>query len=247
MRFTIVVCYYRAPKMLQRQLENWRQYPAEALKTFSLLVIDDGSPEPASDVISADDRIALVRVKDDIPWHRNPCRNLGARLSETPWIIQIDIDHVLPPESAVALMNIGAAGLNPKHWYRFPRWRIGRADETRRKDKIPDECEFGQIKEHIDSYLITRDLFLKSPYDETYQGFLGGGSPFLRRMETLAPVKVLPSSVCLHVYTRHVVPDASVTTLSRDTSKYSKVRREKERRGDTTPKALPEFEWSRVY
>jgi hypothetical protein len=150
----------------------------------------------------------------------------------------------LPASSADALLS---TKLEQRHWYRFPRWRVGRADETRRKDALPDDCEFGQIKEHIDSYLMTRDMFLSSPYDHAYQGFLGGGSPFLKRMETLAPVKVLPSEVCLHVYTRHSVPDASVTTLSRDTSQYSKVRKDKERRGDTVPKMLLDFEWSRVF
>jgi hypothetical protein len=245
MSFTVIVCYYRAPQMLQRQLDNWRKYSAAARKRFTLLVIDDGSPEPASDVVTLDDGVQLYRVAEDIPWHRNPCRNLGAKLCETDWLIQLDIDHVLPPDSADALLKMGAP--DPRHWFRFPRFRVGRADETRRKDALPDDCEFGQIKEHIDSYLMMREMFLRSPYDESYQGFLGGGSPFLKRMETLAPVKVLPPEVCLHVHTRHSVPDASVTTLSRDTSQYSKVRKDKERRGDTVPKMLLDFEWSRVF
>jgi hypothetical protein len=248
MSFTVIVCYYRQPAMLQRQLDNWKRYSAAARKRFTLLVVDDGSPEPASNVVTLDDGVQLYRVTEDIPWHRNPCRNLGASLCETEWLIQLDIDHVLPPASADALLKFKP---ERRHWYRFPRWRVGRADETRKKDArkhgLPDDCEFGRIGEHIDSYLMTRDMFLRSPYDESYQGFLGGGSPFLKRMETLAPVKVLPSEVCLHVYTRHAVPDASVTTLSRDTSQYSKVRKDKERRGDTVPKMVLDFEWSRVF
>lgn len=245
MDVTIVLPSYRQPLMLRKQLDNWASYSANAREHFTLIVIDDGSPEPASEVIKASDGVQLYRVAVDIPWHRNPCRCLGATLCESPWLIQADLDHILPPASADALL---ATEVSHKKWYRFPRWRVGRADETRRKDAIPDSCEFGRVKEHGDSFLITRELFLKSPYDDAYGGgFLGGGSPFLKRMESIAPVELLPDEVCLHVYTRHVIPDASITTLSRDTSQYSKVRKEKERRGDTVPKMNLDFEWSRVF
>lgn len=241
---TIILCYYRQPLMLAKQLANWREYSAAAREYFELMVIDDGSPEPASDIINASDGVQLYRVAKDIPWHRNPCRCLGAMQCDTPWMIQTDLDHILPTKSADALLE---TAVNPKRWYRFPRWRVGMADETRMKDSIQRSCEFGRVKEHGDSFLITRELFLKSPYDSSYSGFLGGGSPFLKRMESIAPVELLPDDVCLHVYTRHVIPDASITMLSRDTSQYSKVRKEKERKGDTVPKMNLDFEWSRVF
>lgn len=229
--------------MLQKQLDNWAQFSARARERLTLIVIDDGSPEPASDVIKASDGVQLYRIAKDVPWGRNIARNLGAHLCESKWLVNLDLDHVLPPDSADALLRLD---LDDKFWFRFPRWRVGRADETRLKDDIAGHVEFGKIREHIDSHIMTRDLFMRSPYDSAYQGFLGGGSPFLKRMESIAPVKVLPDSVCLHVHTRHSVADASVTTLSRDTTQYSKVRKDKERRGDTVPKMLLDFEWSRV-
>lgn len=244
MKFSIVIPYYRQPGMLAKQMQNWASYSAKAREHFTLIVIDDGSPEPAADVIKPSDGVQLYRVAVDRPWGRNLARNLGANVCQTAWLLNIDIDHVLPPESADALLDID---VSPKNWWRFPRWRVGKADETRRKDAIPDSCELGQIKPHIDSHLMTRELFMRSPYDHAYQGFLGGGSPFLKRMESIAPVKVLPDSVCLHVHTRHSVPDSSVTTLSRDTSQYSKLRKEKERTGNTAPKMVLDFEWSRVF
>jgi glycosyltransferase involved in cell wall biosynthesis len=243
MRVTVVVCYYRAPIMLRKQLDNWASYSAKAREHFTLIVIDDGSPEPAADVIKPSDGVQLYRVAVDKPWNRNGARNLGAHVCKTEWLLNLDIDHLLPPSSADALLG---TKIDPHHWYRFPRWRVGRADETRRKDAIPESCEFGKIRPHIDSHLMTRDLFMRSPYDEDYSGFLGGGSPFLARMEATAPVKVLPDDVCLHVHTRHSVPDASVSTLSRDTSEYSRLRKLKERTGNTKPNNLLRFEWSRV-
>lgn len=240
---TIVLPFYRQPLMLRKQLDNWAQYSHKAREHFTLIVIDDGSPEPASDVIKAGDGVQLYRIAIDREWGRNIARNLGAHLCESKWLGNFDLDHVLPPDSADALLKVQ---LDENSWYRFPRWRVGRADETRRKDAIPDHVEFGRVREHIDSHVMTRELFLKSPYDPEYVGMLGGGSPFLKRMESIAPVKVLPENVCLHVYTRHVVPDASVTTLSRDTSQYAKLRKEKERTGNTVPKMTLDFEWSRV-
>jgi hypothetical protein len=230
--------------MLRKHLDNWASYSTKAREHFTLIVIDDASPEPASDVIRDSDGVQLYRIAVDRPWGRNLARNLSAHVCETPWLIQCDLDHVLPPSSADTLLE---TEVSTKFWYRFHRWRVGKADETRRKDTIPESCEWGPVKPHIDSYLITRELFVRAPYDGRYVGFLGGGSSFLKRMESIAPVKLLPESVCLHVHTRHSVPDASITTLSRDTTQYAKVKKEIERTGNTAPKLDLDFAWSRVF
>lgn len=242
---TIIVPVYAQPLMLKKQIQIWRQYESEVLKRLRFIVVDDGSPDPIPADLFSDSRlnVRLYRVTIDVPWGRGGARNLGVSEADTKWVLNIDADHVLSPGSAEALLNID---VDPGCWYRFPRFRIGKADETRRKDTIPDDCEYGRIKEHIDSHLMTRELFMRSPYDEDYSGCLGGGSPFLKRMEEIAPVKVLPEEVCLHVYTRHVIPDASVITLSRDTTEYSRRRKAKENAGDTVPKNFLRFEWSRV-
>jgi glycosyltransferase involved in cell wall biosynthesis len=242
---TIIVPVYSQPLMLRKQIEIWRQYESEVLKRIRFIVVDDGSPDPVPANLFSDSRInvSLYRVTVDVPWGRGGARNLGVTEARTDWVLNIDADHALPPESAMALFR---TDISENYWYRFSRYRVGRADETRRKDSIPDHCEFGRIKEHIDSHLMKRSLFLSSPYDEDYSGCLGGGTPFLKRMESIAPVKLLPDSVCLHVYTRHAVADASVISLSRDTSEYSRRRKAKERSGDTRPKKIIRFEWSRV-
>jgi glycosyltransferase involved in cell wall biosynthesis len=239
--FSLICPYYRSPEMLRQQMSNWERYP-EGVK---IIVVDDGSPEDALSVLreASQDllkRVCLYRITVDVPWNRGGARNLGATVATTDWIVHIDIDHVLPPESAEQLLDYDAS---PKRWYRFPRFRIGKADETRRKDAIPDEDEFGRVKEHIDSFLITRDLFMRSPYDEDYSGCLGGGSPFLSRMAKLSAVQVLPEEIHLHVYTRHVVKDASVSTLSRDTSEYARRKQKKERSGNVKAVNPLRFPW----
>jgi glycosyltransferase involved in cell wall biosynthesis len=243
---TLIVPYYRNPGMLRVQLSQWLLYPDE----IRVIVVDDGSPEPAEPIVRECvpqpliGRIQLYRIGVDIPWNRGGARNLGAHVAQTEWIVHVDIDHVLRRAAADALID---ASVDRSIWYRFRRFRIGRADETRRKDKIDPNADFGEIHPHVDSYLIRREFYWKvGGYDEDYSGCLGGGSPFLRQLECAAPYEILPDPICLHVYTRDAVPDANDTKLSRDTSEYSRRRREKERTGRTKAVNPLRFPWERV-
>jgi hypothetical protein len=247
---TVIVPYYEQPAMLRRQLQVWADYDDATLGRVRFIIVDDGSPKhPADNEVAGVEtsllnRIRLFRIKVDIPWNRAGARNLGATVCDTDWMVHIDTDHVLPPAAAAALGEVDA---NPGRWYRFRRWRVGRADETRRKDALPPDCEFGEIKPHIDSYLCTRELYWRvGGYDEDYSGMLGGGSPFLAQLTAAAPLELLPSDIALHVYTRSVVKDSSVSTLSRDTSRYSQLRKEKERTGNTRATNPLRFAWERV-
>lgn len=242
---TLIVPYYRNPKMLQIQLTEWLDYPEQ----FRFVIVDDGSPEPATDVASRDDRLGdrlrIFRIHKDIPWNRGGARNLGVHVAETDWVIHVDIDHLLPSGCA---RNLFDEEVDYRCWYRFPRFRRGIADETRQKDEIPDDMEFGEIKPHIDSYLMTRKNYWRvGGYDEDYSGCLGGGSPFLKAAELrLRAPRMLSKNTFLCVYTRSACDDASDNTLSRDTSEYSRRRKLKEKTQNTKPKNPLRFEWSRV-
>lgn len=245
---SIIIPCYNQPLMLAKQLETWSQYDRDVLDKLTFIIVDDCSPTPLEPVVrkASPDvlrRTRLYRMLQDVKWNRNICRNAAADITKTEWLLNIDVDHILPSMSAIALF---ATKVDPGCWYRFPRFRVGRADETRRKDAILDDREFGPIKPHIDSHLMTRELFMRSPYDPEYTGCLGGGSPFLARLQEIAPVRLLPGDVPLYVYTRHAIADASIFTLDRDTSEYKRRRREKERTGNTTPKNLFQHEWERV-
>ena len=230
---TLIVPYYRNPHMLARQIEEWMQYP----KGLKIVVVDDCSPEPASRLCYPDG-VQVYRIRDDIKWNRNGARNLGAHVAETPWIMQIDIDHMLPAQCVQPLLD---AKLTGGFMYRFPRFRRGAADETRMKDKLPRNVIYGPIKPHGDSYLCTRDAYwCVGGYDEDYSGHLGGGSPFLATPAVLRP------QVYLEVFTRSECVDASDNTLSRDTKPYANMRRHKERYDDIKAHDPLRFEWERV-
>lgn len=243
---TIVCPYYRQPLMLGRQLEEWAKFP----KGYSFVVVDDGSPEPASAVVEKAPatllkRLRLYRITVDIPWNRGGARNLGALEARTDWIVHVDTDHVMPAwPAAPALLEY-----RPKlgRWFRFRRWRQGRADFTRKKDGIAPEVPFGEIHPHIDSYLIERATYDRvGGYDEDFSGCLGGGTEFLARLEVSAgPPAILPLPITLHVYTTERIADASITTLSRDRAEGKERRRRKVARAGG-PRDPIRFPWVRV-
>lgn len=216
--FTLIVPFYRNCEMLSRQIEEWEMYPAGV----RIVVVDDGSPEHAKPIIQAVASpellrsIHLYRIMVDVAWNREEARNLGATQAQTKWLVHIDIDHLMPAQSAAHLLKFDA---DDQHWYRFPRWRKGKADETRKKDAISRDVQFGEIKPHIDSYLVPRKMYwLVDGYDLLFSGCLGGGSDFLKRLEAVAEPRLLPPHIPLHVYTRSEVKDASDWSLSRDTT-----------------------------
>ncbi len=221
---TMIVPYYRQPKMLEMQLQTWAHYAPEVRNAFEFVVVDDGSPEPAHVPVSAD--VRLYRIKVDVPWNRGMARNLGTQISETPWVLHVDTDHVLPNVEAALLVQKFRHAKPSKMWYRFKRRRVGAADETRRKDKADPAAKFVDIHPHIDSYLCTpKAYWAAGGYNEDFSGVLGGGSPFLKEMERAnGEPAVLP--IYLHVHTRHSVPDSSEHTLSRDPELFKQRKRE---------------------
>lgn len=243
---TYILPYYNQPLMLAKQLETWASYGSYAREHLTFIVVDDGSPIPAKPLVAEHAGVQLYQIDVDIPWNRAGARNLGATVATTDWIVHTDTDHVLPPDAAEALVG-RQNDYNPKTWYRFRRFRVGAADETRNKDKIPRAQKFGEIKPHIDSYLCTRKLYWQvGGYDEDYSGCLGGGSPFLKQLEAAAAVRELPPDTFLHVYTRDACPDSSAK-LDRDTSEYTRRRKAKERAGDTKARKPLRFPWHRVF
>lgn len=232
----MIVPYYRQPKMLRMQLEAWNSYPKEVQYAIDFAVVDDCSPEPAQEVLmnyaysnmtllSDPGFISLYRIDKDVPWNRGMARNLGTKMATTPWVLHVDTDHVLPAQSAQALIAC-AAQLRKSKWYRFERFRVGAADETRKKDKTNPHAAFAKIHPHIDSYLCTPEAYWKAGgYNEDFSGVLGGGTPFLKEMERAngAPAMI---EFPLHVHTRHSVPDSSEHTLPRDPAAFKRRKQE---------------------
>jgi glycosyltransferase involved in cell wall biosynthesis len=234
---TMVVPYYRQPKMLLKQLETWNSYSKEAQYAIDFIVVDDCSPEPAEPIIrdyayhnmtmlSDPGFIQLYRIDKDVPWNRGMARNLGTKMATTPWVLHVDTDHVLPPDSAAYLVEF-IESYKKFRWFRFARFRVGAADETRKKDKADPKAKFVEIHPHIDSYLCTPEAYWAAGgYNEDFSGVLGGGTPFLKEMARVNGEPFVLGNVPLHVHTRHSVPDSSEHTLPRDPEAFKRRKRE---------------------
>ncbi len=240
---TIIYPCYSQPLMLQYQVALWNQYPHEV----QVILVDDGSPEPALSVIEAHATPALLRhlrlyrIREDIAWNRAEARNLGGHEACTDWMACLDLDHVFPVESITPLLAF--APRNDRH-YRFHRWRRGKADETRRKDQVPPDAEYAPVGPHMDSYLVHKAVYWQAGgYHEAFAGVLGGGSEFLRRLQAVAPWELAPPAIRVEVVTRSVVPDASVTMLDRDTGPGKMIERQVQGQRPTQWLCIP---WARV-
>jgi hypothetical protein len=236
--------------MLARQIAEWNRYDG----SLRIVLWDDCSHEPVLPLVkklaskATLGVLEVYRTEVDKPWAREFCRNAMAKVASTPWLLMVDLDHVLPAES---LRLLRGTPLPPKRWFRFRRIRVGKADETRKKDLanagVPDDAEFAEVKPHVDSYLCRAKHFWKAGgYQELFVGVLGGGNEFLRRFEALYPVEVIPGDVFLHVYTLHVVNDASDWKCSRDTKPGKDLWRSLQKHGGQPPTQWLTLPWSRV-
>lgn len=238
---TLIVPFYNQHYMLMEQINNWMQY-GEATDFFDFIIVDDGSEKPATEHMTVAqhswcmrNQVKIFRIREDIPWNRGEARNIGAKEALTNWIFHMDTDHVLAPDPAKNFARWASElyVADMYEWFRFRRFRIGAADHTRNKDKIPREAAHGEIKPHIDSYLCTKSLYWRvGGYDLDYSGCLGGGSPFLAQMTAVSEPRQAPDSVYLNCYTTNAVKDASAD-LDRDTSEYKRRKAEKQRLGFT--------------
>lgn len=114
----IIQTYYDDPNYLQQAITSWNSYDVPV----SVILIDDGSPQyPASQVlsqftISNNVNFSLYEVTEDIGFNSHGCRNLGAEVSKSDWLIFLDIDHFLDSDQLDKLYRME---LSEDSWYGF--------------------------------------------------------------------------------------------------------------------------------
>lgn len=199
---TFIYPYYESPQFLETQAETWRAYPAEVAEAVSLIVVDDGSPEP---VVKPDGlpSLRLFRIELDIRWNWLAARNIGAHHAQDGWLLLTDMDHVVPSETA---RSIVFGQHDPSVVYAFSR----------------REHTGAFVTPHSASFLLTRQVFWRiGGYDEALAGFYGSDGDFRRRVVQTAPIQVLTDVLVRHEY----VSDASTTRYLRKQPEDAAVQR----------------------
>lgn len=206
---TLVMAYYENPGMLQLHYEHIRALPARVRDFLQVIIVDDGSPEPAKPP-EADLGVPmqLYRIKVDVRWNQDAARNIGMRHSETEWCLLTDMDLLVPEETWLGLMT---REHDQEKVYTFTR-----------KCRRPKEEGGGLIDyhPHPNSWFITRRVFDSiGGYDERFAGIYGSDGDFRNRLREPRgdhPGYVLEQlSEHLIMYPRSVVADASTTRYKR--------------------------------
>jgi predicted glycosyltransferase involved in capsule biosynthesis len=164
---TIIQTYYNERFYLETQIERWNNYNTPV----NIILIDDGSQiEPAENVLkehALNDNInfSLYKVTEDIGFNSHGCRNLGARLAQSNWLLFQDIDYTLQPSD---LKRLQTETLDLNSWYELNAKFQGR----------------GNPYMALNQFLIPRKLFLDSGgYDESFVPFHYGDRELLSQLE----------------------------------------------------------------
>jgi hypothetical protein len=179
---TIVFPYYENPRFLETQAQTWRAYPADLLPHLTVIVVDDGSPDPCVKPSGVPCAVRLFRIGVDIRWNWLAARNIGAHHAHDGWLLLTDMDHVVPAET---LRSVMTGTLDPGVVYAFSR----------------REHTGEAIGPHSASFLMTREMFWKiGGYDEALSGHYGTDGDWRRRIWRVTGIQVLTDVLVRHEY-----------------------------------------------
>lgn len=190
---TLVYPFYQCHRFFLKHLATWRDYPPQLKAHVSAIVVDDGSPQPATLPHDRPFPMRLFRIGVDLPWNWLAARNIGANYAPDGWMVLTDMDHVVPSQTLHALIY---GQHDPSVIYAFSR-----REHT------------GQVvTPHSASFFIHRSLFWTiGGYDEELSGRYGTDGEFRRRASSFAPFQVLTHELIRYEY----VHDSSVTKYPR--------------------------------
>lgn len=208
---SLVMPFYLNRSMLELQMAEWLKWSPKAKAQIEIIIVDDGSPDPAVSVpfpasIGTLPELSVYRITEDRPWHQHAARNLGAHVARGPWLLLTDMDHMLTAANADQLIKrLGKLDLGTAYF--LHRIEADTGLPTLGRDDRP--------KPHPNSFVMTRDLYWQAGgYDEDFCGIYGTDGLFKSRLFTIAEQGFL-KHVALTRYWREIVPDASTTTMAR--------------------------------
>lgn len=242
---SIALAFYRNHGMLLEQMRVWAGYPADLKSRIEVIVIDDGSPEAAIDVPRPEGLPALTigRLADVAdpftpPWRQDAARNRAAYEARGEWLFLSDMDHVLPADSARALLQRCDFGTDVV--YSFHRLDAPRL--TPKRDKQ------GNLHPHPNTYAMRKSRYWAiGGYDEDCCGIYGTDGPFRRRLLNMSTLVHL-HDVPIVRYPREVIPDAS-TRVDRDRFRNNNfvMHRMQEKVRSAAPPSVLKIEWQQQY
>jgi len=231
---TLIMAYYENAGMLEKHLETFSRYPVEVQENLHVIIVDDGSPNaPAMHTVPKNVshetkfELSVFRMGEDIPWNQDACRNLGVLHATSDWIMLTDMDHLVPAETMLELMQ---GEFHAEDVYRFARV------------SAPDMAPY---KPHPNSWFMHRGMYENiGGYDERLAGYYGTDGDFSTRMKEFCRAVVDIKPYLIRV-PRSVIPDASTTTLTRKSPEDREmIKQIRTQRGNARP-LRNRFKWYR--
>lgn len=217
---TIIYPFYMNGKFLRQHIGWWHTFPAWLKAHLNAIIVDDGSPEPASDAIKGMQfpfPVRLFRIQQDVRWNWLAARNIGFRHAAEGWCLVTDMDHVIPQTTAASVI-------------------YGQHDEGTIYGFSRKEYTGITVPPHPNSWLMTRRMFWRvGGYDEALSGHYGTDGDWRRRCAATAPMEILTDRLIRHEYQQ----DSSTTTYLRKQPEDAEVKRIIAKRGNGwRPKVL---------
>lgn len=214
---TLIKPYFENPRFLAAEMSRFRHYwPDHLRQQWSLIVVDDVSDHPAEDVLRGADLALKTRLfrmhPPKVRWNWLGARNIGAHEADDGWLLITDMDHVVPPSTADALVY---GKHDPSVVYGFSRRDYTGAPME--ASVVPDSPE-QELADSVDrnphsaSFFMTRRMFWTiKGYDERYSGFYGSDGPYRRRLARHAKIQILTDRLICH----EKKGDSGTTTFGR--------------------------------
>lgn len=208
---TIGLAVYGQPLMLA---EWFRRLEASGVldpADLEVLVVDDcGDPPATLPPVSC---ARLLRITEDKPWNQGEARNLAAQQARGRVLLMMDPDMTLPRDQLHLFLGV-AKTLRKGHVVRpVLRHADGALDST-----------------SPNVYFVHREDFLRCGYDLCYSGHKGYGDVELSNLWAKLYKQRVAGDLALDFWHGGAVPDAQVTTISRDLVHNRKLFHERHRR-----------------
>lgn len=265
MLLSLVMPYYRNPRMLARQYLTWAlEWPDALKRQVEIIIVDDGSPddEAAAGVERLYEvesvagwrrwailpRLSIYRVTEDRPWHQHAARNLGAHVAAAPWLLMTDMDHVVPADTLAGLLAALEDCIFTFCRRDAPAGEPWRSNHWTTMARTVNDA--GDLKPHVNSFALPRSLYWKiGGYDEEYCGIYGTDGKFRKRLFG-AGVPTVQLPLPLIRVSRDVIPDASTRDAKRKEESRNHLKKAVEaaklKRGEAHVIKTLQFPWERV-
>ncbi len=111
---SLIYTYYNQPKMLQKQVENWKTW-TNVGNLIELILVDDCSEVPM-EIPELPFPVQAFRVLQDLFFNNPGAKNLGVERAKHSWVLITDMDYTFSERNILDLCSMSK---EPETFYYF--------------------------------------------------------------------------------------------------------------------------------